>query len=42
MHDEALEVLPPLLAEHGIERPILVGHSDGGSIALIHASAAPR
>ena len=25
----------------GIERPVLVGHSDGGSIALIHASAAP-
>ena len=29
-------------AEHGIERPVLVGHSDGGSIALIHACAAPR
>ena len=38
MHDEALKVLPPLLASHGIERPILVGHSDGGSIALIHAA----
>jgi pimeloyl-ACP methyl ester carboxylesterase len=41
MHDEALDVLPPLLAEHGIERPVLVGHSDGGSIALIHASRHP-
>lgn len=41
MHDEALDVLPPLLREAGIERPVLVGHSDGGSIALIHASAHP-
>ena len=41
MHDEALKVLPPLLASHGIERPILVGHSDGGSIALIHAAQHP-
>ena len=38
MHEEALEVLPALLREAGIERPVLVGHSDGGSIALIHAS----
>jgi pimeloyl-ACP methyl ester carboxylesterase len=41
MHDEALEVLPNLLREHGIDRPVLVGHSDGGSIALIHASRHP-
>ena len=41
MHDEALDALPRLLAEHGIERPVLVGHSDGGSIALIHASRHP-
>lgn len=39
MHREALDVLPPLLAALGIARPILVGHSDGGSIALIHAGA---
>src|SRR3954452_9457646 len=41
MHDEALDVLPTLLDEHGIERPVLVGHSDGASIALIHASQHP-
>ena len=40
MHEEALEVLPALLAALGVERPILVGHSDGGSIALIHAARA--
>lgn len=37
MHDEGLEVLPALLAALGLERPILFGHSDGGSIALICA-----
>jgi pimeloyl-ACP methyl ester carboxylesterase len=41
MHDEALDVLPELLRTAGIERPVLVGHSDGGSIALIHASRHP-
>jgi len=39
MHEEALESLPQLLAGLRIERPILVGHSDGASIALIHAGA---
>lgn len=34
---EALDVLPPLLESLNITRPILVGHSDGASIALIHA-----
>jgi pimeloyl-ACP methyl ester carboxylesterase len=41
MHDEALDVLPELLRVAGIAEPVLVGHSDGGSIALIHASAHP-
>jgi pimeloyl-ACP methyl ester carboxylesterase len=42
MHEEALDVLPPLLDGLGIARPLLVGHSDGASIALIHAAAAGR
>ena len=37
-HEEALEVLPTLLPQLAAEEPILVGHSDGASIALIHAS----
>jgi pimeloyl-ACP methyl ester carboxylesterase len=39
MHDEALLALPSFLDQLGIVRPILIGHSDGGSIALIHAGA---
>ena len=42
MHDEALVALPALLDRLAIDRPILVGHSDGGSIALIHAGAGIR
>lgn len=38
MHREALEVLPALLATLGIKRPVLLGHSDGGTIALLHAA----
>jgi pimeloyl-ACP methyl ester carboxylesterase len=39
MHREALEVLPALLEALRVERPVLIGHSDGASIALIHAGA---
>lgn len=42
MHDEALESLPELLHQSEIENPILVGHSDGGSIALIYAGEHDR
>lgn len=38
MHHEALQVLPALLAQLGIVAPILIGHSDGGTIALLHAA----
>lgn len=37
MHDEGLRVLPKILAEAEIQKAILVGHSDGASIALINA-----
>ncbi|MCK9258957.1 MAG: alpha/beta hydrolase [Azoarcus sp.] len=37
MHDEGRAVLPALLAGLGLERPILFGHSDGASIALLCA-----
>jgi pimeloyl-ACP methyl ester carboxylesterase len=37
MHTEALETLPLVLEAFQIRQAILVGHSDGGSIALIHA-----
>ena len=41
MHEEALEVLPEVLKALGMDTPILVGHSDGASIALIHAAHHP-
>jgi pimeloyl-ACP methyl ester carboxylesterase len=39
MHREALVVLPELLSGLEVTRPVLVGHSDGASIALIAAGA---
>jgi pimeloyl-ACP methyl ester carboxylesterase len=41
MHHEAEIVLPDLLRQAGIARPILFGHSDGASIALLYAAAFP-
>lgn len=41
MHHEGEVILPALLDALGIDRPVLVGHSDGGSIALIFAGAFP-
>jgi pimeloyl-ACP methyl ester carboxylesterase len=42
MHAEALEILPQLLDSLGVHDPVLFGHSEGGSIALIHAARAHR
>jgi pimeloyl-ACP methyl ester carboxylesterase len=39
MHREALDELPALRATLAIDDPVLVGHSDGASIALIHAGS---
>lgn len=41
MHEEAAAVVPALCAALELERPVLVGHSDGASIALLHAAAFP-
>ena len=38
MHEEALQVLPELFAAATINNPILIGHSDGASIAIIYAA----
>src|SRR5690606_9701399 len=38
MHVEAWAVLPKLLRTLKLERPVLIGHSDGATIALLHAS----
>jgi pimeloyl-ACP methyl ester carboxylesterase len=42
LHQEAQAVLPRVLDDLRIERAILVGHSDGGSIALLAAAAIPE
>jgi len=39
MHEEATEVLPRVLDAIGLQRGILLGHSDGASIAAIYAGS---
>jgi pimeloyl-ACP methyl ester carboxylesterase len=39
MHTEALDVLPKLLDQIGFRRGLLLGHSDGASIAAIYTGA---
>jgi pimeloyl-ACP methyl ester carboxylesterase len=39
MHEEALDVLPQVLDAIGFRRGILLGHSDGASIATIYAGS---
>jgi pimeloyl-ACP methyl ester carboxylesterase len=40
-HEEAYDILPQVLSRLDVEEPILVGHSDGASIALVYAGARP-
>lgn len=42
MHREALDVLPELLDRLEVGAPLLIGHSDGASIALIQAGSGAR
>lgn len=42
MHDEAQRSLPEVLRAAGVREHVLFGHSDGASIALIHAGACPQ
>jgi pimeloyl-ACP methyl ester carboxylesterase len=39
MHEEAMEVLPAVIEHFKLEEVILLGHSDGASIAIIYAGA---
>ena len=41
LHEEALGTLPEVLESRGIRKPILIGHSDGGTIALLFAARFP-
>jgi pimeloyl-ACP methyl ester carboxylesterase len=42
MHEEACDVLPVLLDQLGIAEPLLIGHSDGASIAILYAALTGR
>ena len=41
LHHQAWDVLPALLAQLDIRHPVLLGHSDGATIALLYASRHP-
>jgi pimeloyl-ACP methyl ester carboxylesterase len=42
MHHEAQVVLPEILQKAAIQRPVLLGHSDGASIAILYAGTFPE
>lgn len=41
LHDEAELFLPAVLETAGVVEPVLIGHSDGGTIALLYATRFP-
>ena len=42
LHEEATAALPEFLGQLNVDEPVLFGHSDGGSLALIHAALVDR
>ena len=38
IHDEAERVIPAIREELGLDRPVMLGHSTGASMALVHAA----
>jgi pimeloyl-ACP methyl ester carboxylesterase len=42
MHQQALEVLPAVLDVMGVQQAWIIGHSDGGSIALLYGAHFPE
>ncbi len=41
MHQAASQELPELIEALGVRRPLLVGHNDGASIAILNAASDP-
>ncbi|HYA04150.1 MAG TPA: alpha/beta hydrolase [Syntrophobacteria bacterium] len=42
LHEEAFESLPEVLTQCGVEEAVLIGHSDGGTIALLYGARYPK
>lgn len=42
LHEEALKYLPLFLEKNAIDKPLFIGHSDGGSIALLYTAHFPE
>ena len=42
LHEEAFESLPEVLTQCGVKDVVLIGHSDGGTIALLYGARYPK